>query len=883
MTVMVPAAYRAMPALMPLLICRQVELSIEQGNSPISIFAYGDYGIMLSGILGDIESGYQFGQLALALLDQLNATPCQSRAGFIVHNFISHWQQPLHSILEPLRKAYQSGLETGDIECVALNAHAYCYYSYFAGEELTTLKSAITAYHNAIVPLKQAAPTYWLEIVDQTVLNLLGETENPWQLTGSVYNAERLKGVPESQRDRAEYFHFYVNQMILAYLFAQPVQAVEATALAETYLDGGLAQFPLALYAFYDALIQLMQYEKATAKQQTEILARVQQQQEKLQHWATLAPANHQHRWELVTAESYRVLKDYHRALEYYEQGIKNANQHHFIQDEGLANERLAKCYLDWGKEKVAAVYIQEAYYCYSRWGAKAKVEELERLYPNLLEPILQDATLMVDTLSTMATVVLGSSSHPTLTVTASSSSSSRINMVLDFGTVLRASQALASTIELDQLIHQLTQIILQNSGADRCLLLLPNAEKVWSVVAVATFEKTHLCTVPLAENPDLPVGLIQYVKRTKEVVVINNLQTNLSVIDRYLQECQPQSVLSLPILNQGNLIGILYLENQGASGVFSKDRLVILNFLCTQAAISLENARLYQQAQAYSHQLEQSQLQIVQSEKMSALGNLVAGVAHEINNPMSFLLGNMAPAQECVQDILSLVELYQQKYGVEDAEIAEKIEKIDFDFLVDDLPQLLDSMTVAIERIRMISRSLRTFSRKDEDDKMAFNIHEGLDSTLLILKHRTKANDQRPSIKIVKEYQNLPNVKCFPGQLNQVFMNILANGIDALEEGNQGKSYQEIQAHPNVITITTAQIDAHHVQIKIADNGCGIAPNTVERIFEQGFTTKAVGKGTGLGMAIAQQIVTEKHGGILTCDSCLGKGTVFTITLPIA
>lgn len=165
----------------------------------------------------------------------------------------------------------------------------------------------------------------------------------------------------------------------------------------------------------------------------------------------------------------------------------------------------------------------------------------------------------------------------------------------------------------------------------------------------------------------------------------------------------------------------------------------------------------------------------------------------------------------------------------------------------------------------------------------MAFNIHEGLDSTLLILKHRTKANDQRPSIKIVKEYQNLPNVKCFPGQLNQVFMNILANGIDALEEGNQGKSYQEIEAHPNVITITTAQIDAHHVQIKIADNGCGMTPNTVERIFEQGFTTKAVGKGTGLGMAIAQQIVTEKHGGILTCDSCLGKGTVFTITLPIA
>ena len=260
----------------------------------------------------------------------------------------------------------------------------------------------------------------------------------------------------------------------------------------------------------------------------------------------------------------------------------------------------------------------------------------------------------------------------------------------------------------------------------------------------------------------------------------------------------------------------------------------------------------------------------------MSTLGNLVSGVAHEINNPVGFLEGNIQPAQEYVQDLLDLTELYREKIANPDADIEEEEEDIDFEFIREDLPKLIKSTTVGVERVRNICTSLRTFSRKDQDKKIDFDLHEGIDSTLLILQHRTRASGHRPAIEIVKNYGKLPSVQCFPGQLNQVFMNILANAIDALDEANRGKSYDEIEENPNVITITTLLDFEDQVEVLIQDNGCGMTSDTLERLFEQGFTTKAVGKGTGLGMAIACQIVEEKHGGTIVCTSKLGEGSPF-------
>ncbi|QKQ76850.1 sensor histidine kinase [Nostoc sp. TCL240-02] len=287
------------------------------------------------------------------------------------------------------------------------------------------------------------------------------------------------------------------------------------------------------------------------------------------------------------------------------------------------------------------------------------------------------------------------------------------------------------------------------------------------------------------------------------------------------------------------------------------------------------------------SHELEVMllNLQIMQN-KMSSLGSLVADVAHEINNPVGFIAGNLTPAQEYIHNLLHLIDLYQETYPQASQEIQETIKVMDIDYVREDLPKLISSMKEGTDRISNISNSLRTFSRADTEQKVLFNIHEGIENTLLILKHRLKGNKIRPAIQVVKNYNDLPPLLCFPGQLNQVFMNLLANAVDALDESNYGLKFDEIKKNPNQITIHTATIktqDINYALIRIQDNGVGISVDVQQKMFGHLFTTKPVGKGTGLGLSIAYQIIVQKHRGTLEVKSVLGKGSEFIISIPIS
>ncbi|MFM7427846.1 MAG: sensor histidine kinase [Elainella sp.] len=301
------------------------------------------------------------------------------------------------------------------------------------------------------------------------------------------------------------------------------------------------------------------------------------------------------------------------------------------------------------------------------------------------------------------------------------------------------------------------------------------------------------------------------------------------------------------------------------------------------EEALRRSEAQLRQQAQQLRQtigELKQAQTQLVQAEKMSSLGQLVAGIAHEINNPVGFIHGNLCYAREHIDALLGLIACYQQHYPQPLPEIQTYIEEIELEFLQEDLPRLFKSMQVGADRIRQIVLSLRTFSRLDEAEIKLTDLHEGIDSTLMILQNRLKGGRINLPIQVVKDYGNLPLVECYGGAINQVFMNLLSNAIDAVEE--QVLRHPETAPQAPCIQIQTSLLDAERVQIAIRDSGTGMSPATVDQIFNPFFTTKPPGKGTGLGLSISYQIITERHGGTLTCRSEVGQGSEFVIEIPI-
>ncbi|OUL20816.1 histidine kinase [Nostoc sp. RF31YmG] len=1158
-----PAIYFAAPMLYPFLILSQVNASIQHGNAPLSAFFYASYGLLLNGILEDMEAADRAGKLALGVLEKLNAKEFQCKTQFILGALVVHGTAHLQTSLQCLRESYQIGLETGDIEFAGHAVSHSCQYAYFNSQELGTLERDIQAYSHMLTSLKQVMMFNYCQLFRQVVLNLLGIAKNPRLLVSDIYDEAKVLPQLLAANDLMGLHFFYLHKLILGYLFGDTAESLSDLAIhGRQYLAAGVGFITVPIFYFYDSLAALSGYLSADSEL-GDRLERVAENQAKLHKWAHHAPMNHLHKWHLVEAEKHRVLGNKIEASDRYDRAIAEAKENGYIQEEALANELAAKFYLDWGKERIAGEYIIQAYYGYARWGSKAKVADLERRYPQLLASILQQTPSPISTNETI---------FPLGTVTSTSSptsSSSSVSVTLDLATILKASQTLSGEIELEKLLSVLLSIVIENAGADKCVFMLLESGRLliqalaWLSQGAVNFSSMLLNPEPIEDSVDVPIGVIHNVKRSLQPAVIIDATVHPQLInDSYIQQQQPKSILCCPILHQGKLLGILYLENNLATGAFTSDRVELLNLICAQAAISLENARLYQNSQKSAQQLAQSlaklqaseirfqnlannipgmvyqfrlaadgststpyvssgcfdlyelepelvmagthsldtmhhpddclamvqamtesaqnlrpfeqewrivlpsgtvkwvqsaarperqadgaiiwdgvvidisdrkqaeialqekeqflssiydgaeivifvvdvledgsfryagwnaaserasgisvadtvgktpievfgavegkniqqnfaecastaksiysedclsfhgqetwwfstinpiknaegrvyriigttfeisdrkkaelalqqksldlqqalndlqnaQLQIVQSEKMSALGNLVAGVAHEMNNPLGFIAASLKQAKPTVADIVEHLKLYQESLPNPSDEILNHAEEIDLDYTLEDLPKTIDAMVMASERLKNISTSLRTFSRADKDYKVPFNIHQGIDSTILILKHRLKANEQRPAIEVITDYGNVPQIECFPGQINQVFMNILANAIDALEEANNERKFEEIKANPNRIRITTSVQDKQ-VQITIADNGNGINEQIKEKVFDHLFTTKAVGKGTGLGLAIAHQIVVEKHNGSLFVNSTLGEKTEFVITLPI-
>lgn len=584
-------AYIAAPNLMPLLVAKQVNLSIQYGNAFVSPFAYANFGLILCGLVGNIESGYQFGQLALGMLSQSNSHSLKARTLNIVNNFIIHWKEHARVILKPLLEGYQSGLETGDLEFAAYCAYTYCFQSYANGKELVEVERDMVTYGEAIHQIKQETAHAWNQIFRQAILNLMGCSVNPTCLIGESYNEKNELQMYEAANNGSTIFAVYFNKLFLCYLFSEYAQAVENATLAGSYLIR-LTGTPLEpLYYFYDSLARLVTYLDNSAQAQEKILEKVAVSQEKMKQWAAYAPMNYLHKYHLVEAEIARVLGQLLEAEEFYEQAIQGARDNEYLQEEALAYELAAKFYLSRGREKFAQTYMKEAHYCYERWGAAAKVKDLETYYPQLFP---------------QSSGMAYASIHKT-----SGTTSNHSPIAFDLAAVMKASQAISSEIELDQLLSSLMQILIENAGAQTGYLLLENSGK-WAIEAACELnDGEQVCatqvlqSIPIANH--LPESIINYVIRTHECVILNDATHEGNFINELcIQHNQTQSILCFPLLNQGKLVGVLYLENKLATGAFTPERSQVLNLLSSQAAIAIKNAKLYSKLRASESKMAQ-------------------------------------------------------------------------------------------------------------------------------------------------------------------------------------------------------------------------------------------------------------------------------------
>jgi len=574
-------AYWARPGILPFLIFRMVQLSLKYGNTSISAFGFATYGLLMCGVVGDMKEGYKFGQLGLALLDRFRAKEWLSQVYTPVYALINHWSEHVHKSLEPFLYSYRVGFETGAIEYACININIYCNHIYLGGKPLVKAEEEMRAFSRTMEEYKQETNLNYNEAYRQAVLNLLGRSEDPTRLIGEAYDEEKMAVQNQERQDRAGTFLIHFHGMILNYLFHNFEMSLKHAEQTRPMLDAVLAKYDVPVFWFYEALVSMEMARKRKGSERTRLLSRASKNIAQFKKWAKFCPENHAHKLELLLAEQAWCIGKVESARLHFDRAIAGASVQEFMNEEALALERAGTFYHSTGQVTIAEHFLKKAYQTYREWGAAAKMDDIRNRYPQFLSAIPKEKR----------TISLNTTSIDTTNIGLESS--------LDLDTVMKASQAISGEIVFNRLLRTLLNIAIENAGAETgCLIMEENGQ--WMVQQADTTEAETRGSgggpTPLLGNSHVPESVVQYVIRTRESLVLDNvLEDDRFSSDPVVQERKLCSLLCLPVMNKGLLSGILYLENNLQSGVFTDSRVHFLRLLSGQIAISIENALLYE------------------------------------------------------------------------------------------------------------------------------------------------------------------------------------------------------------------------------------------------------------------------------------------------
>jgi histidine kinase len=905
--------------LLPFVILRMFKLTLKHGNSSISSFIFSGIGLLWSK-LGNPAAAYGYGKLAMEYLREVDNPPMEARTYFMVTSFAMFWKQPIRDTLEPRRQGLQKLVNTGE------NFWASYIYLFGFWQEAALSRSVADVVKMAerevkfAKKVKQIEPYHIHSLHRALFLNLIGEIEDPDSLDYLGHDEMQAEEYFDSNTSSTcgTFYHATIR-LILHYCRGKYREAVESATgpkiTPEVIAD---PTYNVTVYTFFTCLAILAAEGEFNDPERKHYRKIYSSGKRKIRKWADCGSSNFSIMLYLLQAEEARVKGMHREAIDAYSRAADSAKEMGSLFYEAVCNECRARFWLGTGEEKVAQLYLMEAVFLYDQWGAAAKVQQLHERYPELLSERLAKRR---------------SSDR-------SSSSSASIVGQLDVATVLKASQAISSEIVLGKLLEKLMSIMIENAGARRGVLILRQNGYLFIEAEgdVRTNEVKSLQAIPLEEGEELPLSIFRYVTRTEENVVLGDAtKEDVFSSDEYIRTKRPKSLLAMPVINYGKLLGILYLENDLIEGVFTPERLELLKVLASQVAISVENAFFYNsmekkveertaELQEALADLKRSQQQLIESEKMAALGQLVAGVSHEVNTPLGAIKSSVGNIEACLKETLmqlprlcQILEKHQleefmalighasgnsivlttkeereirkaleeelRRHGLENRrKLANIFIKLNIqkgvdpflpllrneraDFIFDTAYKLSDlisntaNIALATEKAAKIIFALKNFARVDKSGEMIKSSLKDGLETVLTIYN----NQIKRNVTLVTEYEELEEIYCFPDELNQVWTNLIHNALQAME-------------YSGMLTIMLKK-SGDQQMVVIRDNGQGIPEEILGKIFTPFFTTKKAGEGSGLGLDIVRKIV-DKHKGRIEVESVAGEGTAFSVFIP--